>query len=80
MSVWKNSPAAAAGVMAGDEIKSVNGEAATPMSTEQVSRRLHGAVGTRVNLTIKRDGKRSALTLGTRQMLCGHTSETPYGK
>jgi hypothetical protein len=75
MSVWKNSPADEAGTMTGDQIKTINGEAAAPMSTEQVSGRLHGASGTRVNLTIERDGEPSALTLRTRQLLCGHTSE-----
>jgi len=75
MSVWKNSPADEAGIMIGDQIKTINGEAAAPMSIEQVSGRLHGAEGTRVNLTVERDGKPSVLTLRTRQMLCGHTSE-----
>ncbi len=75
MSVWKNSPADDAGVMIGDQIKTINGEPAAAMSTEQVSGRLHGAEGTHVNLTIQRDGKSSALTLRTRQLLCGHTSE-----
>lgn len=75
MSVWKNSPADEAGIMIGDHLKTIDGEAAGPMSTEQLSGRLHGASGTRVNLTIERDGKPSALTLRTRQLLCGHTSE-----
>jgi len=75
MSVWKNSPADEAGIMIDDQIKTINGEAAAPMSTEQASGRLHGAEGTRVNLTVERDGKASALTLRTRQLLCGHTSE-----
>lgn len=75
MSVWKNSPADEAGMMIGDQIKTINGEAAGPMSAEQVSGELHGAEGTRVNLTVERDGKPSALTLRTRQLLCGHTSE-----
>jgi hypothetical protein len=75
MSVWKNSPADEAGIKIGDQIKTINGEAAAPMSAEQSSGRLHGAEGTRVNLTVERDGKPSALTLRTRQLLCGHTSE-----
>jgi len=72
MSVWKNSPADEAGIKIGDQIKMINGEAAAPMSAEQVSGRLHGAEGTRVNLTVERDGKPSALTLRTRQLLCAH--------
>ena len=75
MSVWKDSPADKAGVMIGDQIKTINGEAAAPMTSEQVSGRLHGAEGTRVNLSLEHDGKASALTLRTRQLLCGHPSE-----
>jgi hypothetical protein len=70
MSVWKNSPADEAGIVIGDQIRTINGEAAGPMSTEQLSGRLHGAEGTQVNLTIERDGKASALTMQTRQLLC----------
>ena len=77
MSVWKNSPADEAGIKIGDQIKTINGEAAAPMSAEQVSGRLHGAEGTRVKLTVEREGKPSALTLRTRQLLCGHTSDHP---
>jgi C-terminal processing protease CtpA/Prc len=75
MSVWKNSPADEAGVMIGDQIKTINGEVAAPMTSEQVSGRLHGAEGTPVNLTIEHDGKPSALALRTRQLLCEHTSK-----
>ena len=75
MSVWKNSPADEAGIMIDDKIKTINGEAAVTMSTEQASGKLHGAKGTRVNLTEEGDGKTSALTLRTRQLLCGHISE-----
>lgn len=77
MSVWKNSPADEAGIKIGDQIKTINGEAAAPMSAEQLSGRLHGAEGTRVNLTVERDGKPSALTLRTRQLLCGQTNDHP---
>lgn len=72
MSVWKNSPADEAGIMIGDQIMTINGQAAAPMSTEQLSGRLHGTEGTRVQLTVERDGKSSALTLRTRQLLCAH--------
>jgi C-terminal processing protease CtpA/Prc len=40
MSVWKNSPADEAGIMIGDQIKTINGEAAGPMTAEQGSGRL----------------------------------------
>ena len=70
MSVWKNSPADKAGVVIGDQIKAINGEAAAPMTSEQVSGRLHGAEGTGVNLSVERDGKPATLALRTRQLLC----------
>jgi hypothetical protein len=76
MSVWKNSPADEAGLTIGDQIKMINGEAAVSMSPEQLSGRLHGEEGTRVNLRIEREGKSSALTLRTRRMLCTHKSKS----
>jgi hypothetical protein len=71
MSVWKKSPADEAGVSIGDQINTINGQAAASMSTEEVSRRLHREEGTRVNLTIERNGKSSALTLRTRRSSAG---------
>jgi hypothetical protein len=79
MSVWKKSPADEAGVAIGDQINTINGEAAASLSTEQISGRLHGEEGTRVNLTIERNGKSSVLTLRTRQMLCRSHTRTPSG-
>jgi len=75
MSVWKNSPADEAGVLIGDEIKSVDGDFTDSMSTTQLSARLRGKEGTPVTLTIERDGRTSALMMHTRQMLCpGHNA------
>ena len=70
MSVWKNSPADEAGVLMGDEIKSVNGDSTESMSATQLSGRLRGKEGTPVTLTIERDGQTRSLTMRTRQMLC----------
>jgi len=70
MSVWKNSPADEAGVLMGDEIKSVNGDSTDSMSATQLSGRLRGKEGTPVTLTIERDGQTRSLTMRTRQMLC----------
>jgi len=75
MSVWKNSPADEAGVLIGDEIKSVDGDFTDSMSTTQLSARLRGKEGTPVTLTIERDGRTSALMMHTRRMLCpGHNA------
>jgi len=71
MSVWKNSPADEAGISMGDRISAINGQSTSSMSTEQVSAQVHGEEGTPVNLIIERGGAVSAVTLHTRQMLCG---------
>jgi hypothetical protein len=71
MSVWKSSPADEARMSVGDQINAINGESTGSLSTEQVSAKLHGEEGTPVNLIIERNGVSSAVTLHTREMLCG---------
>lgn len=75
MSVWKNSPADQAGIRLGDRIRAVNGESVASMSAEQVSTQIHGEEGTAANLIIERGNGASAVTLHTRQMLCGHNKD-----
>ena len=77
MSVWKNSPADQAGIRVGDAVSGIDGESTSEMTTEQVSSRLHGEVGTLVNLTTERNGVLSVVSLRTRQLLCG--SHNPAG-
>jgi predicted aspartyl protease len=75
MSVWKNSPADQAGIRLGDRIRAVNGVSTASMTAEQVSAQLHGEEGTPVNLILERGDDASAVTLHTRQMLCGHNKD-----
>jgi len=75
MSVWKNSPADQAGIRLGDRIRAINGESVTSMSAEQVSAQIHGEEGTAASLIIERGSGASAVTLHTRQMLCGHSKD-----
>jgi len=75
MSVWKNSPADQAEIRLGDRIRAINGTSTTSMSAEQVSAQLHGEEGTAVNLILERGEDASAVTLHTRQMLCGHIKD-----
>lgn len=72
----ENSPADQAGIIIGDQIKAIKGEAVSPMRAEQVSaRNSHGSDVTRITIAIERDGKPPVLELRSRQLLCRPTSE-----
>jgi regulator of sigma E protease len=60
--VERSTPAAAAGLRAGDRVVGVNGRAAATF--EQVSRRIRASQGRPITLTVRRDGRR--ITLGPR--------------
>jgi hypothetical protein len=75
MSVWKNSPADQAGIRVGDRIRAINGASTGFMTAEQLSAQLHGEEGTPMNLIPERGDDASAVTLHTRQMLCGHNKD-----
>lgn len=49
--------AAQAGLRPGDEVVSIDGEDARGLSRQEVHERLKGAVGTRVELTVVREGR-----------------------
>ena len=70
MSVWTNSPAAAAGIREADRILAINDEKTKDMSIEEVSKRLHRKEGTSINLTIQRGSELSIVTIRTKQLLC----------
>ncbi len=74
MGVWKNSPAEAAGIKAGDRIEGVNGQPSRNSSLERLGSRLHGPEGTPVRLVMERDSARFPVTVRTRQMLCSPQS------
>jgi carboxyl-terminal processing protease len=53
-------PAAKAGLMPMDEIEEIDGKSTNGMSVEQASKLIRGAIGTDVQLTISRAGKKSS--------------------
>ncbi len=63
------SPAAAAGIQAGDEIVAINGQPTSLLSLEQASKLIRGESGTEVKLQLSRQGKGLfALTLTRAQI------------
>ncbi len=63
ISPMDNSPAQRAGVRAGDIIYKIDGDAASDLSPEDISKRLRGPVGSGVEITINRPGFESEFTL-----------------
>ena len=61
--VYENSPAYRAGLMPGDRIIEIDGESARKMSLREALERLTGAEGTKVTLSIVRDGIVTSYTL-----------------
>ncbi len=70
VSVWKNSPAAEAGIEPGDQISAVDGESVNVLTPEQLSKKLHVTLGTPIKLNLDRPGGPSVITVKTRKMLC----------
>lgn len=58
-----DNPAIRAGIKAGDIIYKVNGEEVYAESTETISSKLRGAAGTKVEVTVVRDGEEKTFTL-----------------
>jgi predicted aspartyl protease len=70
MSVWKNSPAAKAGIQAGDLIEAINGQPIESQTLEQVSSKLHSREGTEIRLEIERHTTFSTIKVRTQTLLC----------
>ena len=70
MSVWKNSPAAEAGIEPGDRISAVDGESVNALTAEQLSKKLHAKAGTSIKLNLDRPGGPFVITVQTRKLLC----------
>ena len=70
ISVWKNSPAAEAGMIPGDRIVGIDGESAGDFTLEQFSARLHAEAGTPIKLKVERANNSSLVTVKTRKLLC----------
>ena len=72
MSVWKDSPAARAGLQQRDVLKAVDGEPVETFTAQQVSSMLHAKEGTEIKLAVERDAVLSTIAVKTRTLLCAH--------
>ena len=72
MSVWKDSPAARAGLQQGDVLKAVDGNPLDTFTAQQVSSMLHAKEGTAIKLTVERDAVLSTIAVKTHTLLCIH--------
>ena len=61
--VFRDSPAAKAGVKSGDIIMAIDGEDATVMNADEIKERVTGEEGTDVVLTLNRQGKEIDITI-----------------
>jgi len=69
ISPMDDSPAARAGVQAGDVISSIEGQNAAGLTVSQVSEKLRGAVGTSIRVTFLRDGSDPLEVVLTREVI-----------
>ncbi|CAN5436103.1 S41 family peptidase [soil metagenome] len=69
ISPMDNSPAARAGVQAGDVISAIEGQNASGLTVSQVSEKLRGAMGTSVTVTFLRDGEDAREVVLTREVI-----------
>lgn len=69
ISPMDDSPAARAGVQAGDVISAIEGQNASGMTVTQVSEKLRGAMGTSVTVTFLRDGEEPRVVTLVREVI-----------
>jgi hypothetical protein len=69
VAVVTGSPAAEAGVAAGDELISLDGDSASSLDVVTIAKRLEGAPGTTTSLTIRRGGNELTYRLTRRRLL-----------
>ena len=69
ISPMDDSPAAKAGVQAGDVISAIEGQNAAGLTVSQVSEKLRGPVGTSVKVTFLRDGSDPLVVTLTREVI-----------
>lgn len=67
--VLAESPAAAAGVRAGDRLMRIDGWSTMNMPVREASRRVRGEVGAPVTLTLARDGEELAITVARAEIV-----------
>jgi carboxyl-terminal processing protease len=70
LSPIEGSPAERAGILSGDKLVAVDGETASAIGLEKMVRKMRGRAGSRVKLTLKRDGVKEPLTFDiTREII-----------
>ena len=69
VAVARRSPAADAGIQAGDELISIDGDDAAKLPVTDLARRLEGEPGTSVNLVVRRGTSEQRYTIVRRQLL-----------
>ncbi len=72
MSVWKDSPAARAGLQQGDVLKAVDGNPVDTFTAQQVSSMLHAKADTEIKLGVERGAVSSTIAVKTHALLCAH--------
>lgn len=79
VSTISDGPSEAAGIMAGDRIVRINDSSAVGLSTTEVTSRLKGAIGTEVQIGVKRRGVRDVLDFTlTRDRIPLYTVDASY--
>jgi carboxyl-terminal processing protease len=79
-----NSPAARAGIDAGDVVVKVNGESIAGLSLDDVVKKVSGPVGSDVTLTVERDGKDLDFTMKRQEIAvatvegCGRNADDSW--
>ena len=75
--VLPDNPALKAGVMIGDIIYKVDGEEVYTLSSEEIAKKVRGEAGTKVSLTVVRDGKEKTFEL-TREKINNVSAYVDY--
>ena len=79
VSTISDGPSEEAGLMAGDRIVEINDSTAVGLTNSGVTKRLKGAIGTQVNVTVKRRGARQPLEFTlTRDRIPLYTVDASY--
>lgn len=72
-----DNPARKAGILAGDILYKVNGEEVYSLSTEEISQKVRGEVGTEVTVTVVRNGEEKTFTM-TRETINNVSAYVEY--